>query len=393
MKTSHQTFILEMVKHGDKELAWQKANPGNKGGNSARKAADRLLRRHPEMTAEIEEAVATIRHQAYTEAYKLYTEQQRTPLLSMMQRREILARIARGEVKVCRYARSGDRYIMLFEDPRPRDMMQAMQIDAKFEEACNRMRNINDPVLSQFNIYIDGRPCDDPAAPINTDLPPGIVMLPRKAKKMLQEATGETTENGNLPATLSHQDLENIKKDSFPVIREGGTNAVSDGRVDSREKLPQENPTQNGNPPATLGTQYTSPHPGVPIAIEIGGLLAQEKNTENGNPPATLGTQYTSPHPGDLGVTPVSPDSPLYHIYLNILEKRKLAEEDILHATWYSQHKRAEAAAPPPHILTDEEIAEMDRALAEERSRKLGQPQYSTFGKMYFPEKDTRGLL
>jgi hypothetical protein len=187
MKTSHQTFILEMVKHGDKELAWQKANPGNKGGNSARKAADRLLRRHPEMAAEIEEAVATIRHRAYKEAYRLYTEEQRTPLLSMMQRREILARIARGEVKVCRYVKNGDRYIMLFEDPRPRDMMQAMQIDAKFEEACNRMRNFNDPVLSQFNIYIDGRPCDDPAAPINTDLPPGIVMLPRKAKKILKE--------------------------------------------------------------------------------------------------------------------------------------------------------------------------------------------------------------
>ena len=187
MNQSHQTFILEMVKHGDKELAWQKANPGNKGGNSARKAADRLLRRHPEMAAEIEEAVATIRHQAYTEAYWLYTEQQKTPLLSMMNRREILARIARCEVKVCRYVKDGDRFRMLFEDPRPHDMMLAMQIDAKFEEACNRMRNISDPVLSQFNIYIDGRPCDNPAAPVNTDLPPGIVMLPRKAKK---NATG-----------------------------------------------------------------------------------------------------------------------------------------------------------------------------------------------------------
>ena len=75
-----------------------------------------------------------------------------------------------------------------------------MQIDAKFEEACNRMRNINDPILSQFNIYIDGRPCDDPAAPINTDLPPGIVMLPRKAKKILKGATANNGET-NLPCT------------------------------------------------------------------------------------------------------------------------------------------------------------------------------------------------
>ncbi len=187
MNQRHQTFILEMVKHGDKELAWQKANPGNKGGDSARKAADRLLRRHPEMAAEIEDAVATIRHQAYTEAYRLYTEEQRTPLLSMMKRREVLARIALCEVKVCRYVKDGDSYRMLFEDPRPRDMIRAIETDAKLEEACNRTRNFTDPVLSQFNIYIDGRPCDDPAAPINTDLPPGIVMLPRKAKKLNPE--------------------------------------------------------------------------------------------------------------------------------------------------------------------------------------------------------------
>jgi hypothetical protein len=354
MKTSHQTFLLEMVKHGDKELAWQKANPGNKGGNSARKAADRLLRRHPEMAAEIEEAVATIRHQAYKEAYKLYTEEQRTPLLSMMQRREILARIARGEVKVCRYVKDGDRFRMLFEDPRPRDMIRAIETDAKMEEACNRARNFTDPVLSQFNIYIDGRPCDDPAAPVNTDLPPGIVMLPRKAKKMLQEATAENTENGN-PSLV---------------------------------------PNSGGG--ATPGTHNTSPRQEVPIAIGIGVSLAQEKNpAENGNLQATLGTHNTSPLQElpitiGIGVNPISPQSPLYHTYQNILEKRKLAEEDILHATWYSQHKRAEAEAPPPHILTDEEIAEMDRALAEERSRTLGQPQYSTFGKMYFPEKDTR---
>jgi len=199
--------------------------------------------------------------------------------------------------------------------------------------------------------------------------------------------------------------------------------------------------TENGNPPATLDTHNTSPHPGVPIAIGIGVKLAQENSTKNGNPPATLsptsypnpfgseelspapdkfgsggdparagtgvghsrGTQNTSPHPGDLGVysrgtentglDPVSPHSPLYQTYQYILEKRKLAEEDILHASWYSQQKRAEAEAPPPHILTDEEIAEMNRTLAEERSRTLAQPQYSTFGKIYFPEKDTRCSL
>ncbi|MBW7912391.1 MAG: hypothetical protein H3C54_01505 [Taibaiella sp.] len=388
------------------------------------------------------------------------------------------------------------------------------------------MRNFNDPVLSQFNIYIDGRPCDDPAAPVNTDLPPGIVMLPRKAKKMLQEpsasgseelspagggvtpvtgvghsrgtentnptlekstqngnppatlgaaalspaaclprpfrgpdcfgsslsqpkvgrgdparlsrairdaGTGvehsrrtentnppleKNTENGNPPATLSHQDRE---KKETPLLFLGGENGEMptgmshSGEVDSRRTLPQENSTQNGNPPATLGTQYTSPAQEknplengntslVPNSVG-GATLSSETTLSNATYPDPFGGDSLSPAGG--GVTPVtgvghsrgtentrldpvSPNSPLYHTYLHILEKRKLAEEDILHATWYSQHKRAEAEAPPPHIYTDEEIAEMDRALAEERSRTLGQPQYNTFGKMYFPEKDTR---
>ncbi|HEY9178545.1 MAG TPA: hypothetical protein VIN07_12680, partial [Flavipsychrobacter sp.] len=90
---------------------------------------------------------------------------------------------------------------------------------------------------------------------------------------------------------------------------------------------------------------------------------------------------------------PIHPQSPLYPNYLNVLEQRKLREEDLLHASIYSQHKRAEAEAPPPHVLTNEEIAEMERALAREQRHTLAQPHYCTFGKMYFPEKDTRCSL
>jgi len=37
MKPNHQTFIIEMMKHGDKALAYTKAYPNSKGGETARK--------------------------------------------------------------------------------------------------------------------------------------------------------------------------------------------------------------------------------------------------------------------------------------------------------------------------------------------------------------------
>ncbi len=182
MKHQHQTFVLQMIKHGDKIQAYHAAYPKCANDETARKSADRLLRHHPKVAAEIEESTAYIRQRAYTEAYQQHIAQQKTPLLSMMKRREILAQIATCEMKVTRFVKNGDRYRMLFEDPRPRDIMKAIELDAKLEDACNHLRNCNDPVLSQFNIYIDGRPCDQPHLPPDPNLPPASICSPAEEK-------------------------------------------------------------------------------------------------------------------------------------------------------------------------------------------------------------------
>ncbi|MBW7912497.1 MAG: hypothetical protein H3C54_02050, partial [Taibaiella sp.] len=107
--------------------------------------------------------------------------------------------------------------------------------------------------------------------------------------------------------------------------------------------------------------------------VRAGGeLLAPEKSLieEQGNNPEhlTYELHHTSPPSGDLGVN-LAP------------------EKDLMSASFYEQEKQAEADAPPPHILTDEEVrqfhAEADREL-EEKKKQPQQP-YNTFGKMYFP--------
>jgi hypothetical protein len=410
MKHNHKTFIIEMIKHGDKTLAYQKAYPNCTDDESARKSAERLLRHHPDIAEEIEEATAQIRHQAYTDAYRLYTEQQKTKLLSIMDKREILARIAKCEIKVCRYIKDGDRYRMLFEDPHPREIMRAIEADGRIEDRCNRARNLADPKLSQFNVYIDGRPCDDPTAPVNPDLPPGIFMLPRTRKKLTQEQGNKTEQT--------------TKKGSFPVFREGGTNEESDGRVDSR-RLPAPEQTlteEHGN----KTEQTTSPQQGVPIAIGIGVPLAPEKSSieEQGNKmeqstlsPAGGGVRFAdgggilAPEKNpteeqgnkreqtteislplrlsDSAVKNLNTlqSSPLYPQYLALYQKRKLQAEDLMCASFYSQNKAAEASAPPPHILTEEEVRKLhaDADNKKEQNKKQPQQPYNTFGKMYFP--------
>lgn len=192
MKTEHQSFIIEMIKHGDKVKAYQKVYP-NAGDYSARKSAERLMR-IPEVAAELSEAMLSIQERAYTEAYQTCLEQQRTQLLSIMKKREILTQLATCQMKVGRYIKDEDGYRMVYEDPRPRDIIRAIEVDTRLEEACNRARNRMDPHLSQFDVYIDGRPCDNPNATPDPAIPQGLVMLPKKQDKEPQEEPQEEAE-------------------------------------------------------------------------------------------------------------------------------------------------------------------------------------------------------
>lgn len=386
MKHQHQTFILGMIKHGDKIQAYRAAYPKCTSDETARKSAERLLLHHPAIAAEIAESTAYIRQQAYTEAYQQHVAQQKTPLLSMMKRREILAQIATCEMKVTRFVKNGDRYIMLFEDPRPRDIMQAMQLDAKFEDACNRMRNITDPNLSQFNIYIDGRPCDQPHLPPDPNLPPGIYMLPRRRKNQIEKP-------GIISEHLSRQGVEN---EETPLLGGVGVGSLAQEKIQIEEpgiisEQKQETPLPacpdhfgrgSGVGLLTSGKIQTK-EPGIkteqntfthsfPACPDNFGVLRElrsnhDNNTEDINNVVTSSTNAVSDGRVDKGSTQAEP------------------RPDPLAASFYKQDRQTLESAPPPHILTPEEVKARDDEYAKQH--KDTPPQPSTFGKMYFKEK------
>ncbi len=433
MKPQHQIFIIKMIKYGDKVQAYRAAYPKCTNDETARKSAERILRHHPEVAAEIEEATAYMRQRTYAEAYRDHVERQKTPLLSMMKRREILAQIATCQMKVGRFVKDGGRYIMLFEDPRPRDIMQAIQTDAKMEDACNRMRNYNDPFFSQFYIYIDGRPCDQPHLPPDPNLPPGIYMLPRRRKNKIEKSginRGTSSmpqiENQN-PGIISEQkqetplpggvgvgllaseknQIENSGIISEHLSRQGGENNHTSphpgdlGVLLAQEKIQPENPgiktehLSRGEitlSPATCPDSFgsaLSPAGGGVSSADRGGTLEPGKiQIEN---PGIISEQnnHTSPHPGDLGV-PLAPEQNTQHCPPPVRTAWPGGPggdrgPDPLAASFYKQEQQARASAPPPHILTPEEVKELDEEYARKRrNEKPVKP--STFGKMYFKE-------
>lgn len=382
MKQAHQTFIIEMIKHGDKTLAYQKAYPKCIDSESARKSAERLLRHHPEVAAEIEEATTHIRHRAYAEAYRLHTEQQKVPLLSILKKREILTQLATCEMKVGRYVKDGDTYKLIFEDPRPRDIIKAIEVDTRLEEMCNRARNITDPQLSQFNIYIDGRPCDDPTAPVNPDLPPGLIMLPRTRKKLIEE-------QGNIS---EHSCLEDTH-DTSPLQGDLGVQLAQEQNPTEEQGIkPEQN--QEATLPTLRGTKQSGGENGdTPTGVSHSGevdsrrTLASEKNPDE--EPGIILEQTNLQHLSPEFIPPLAggESEGLAQQYLALLEKRQLRATDLLGASLYKQDKAAEAAAPPPKIFTEEEVRELHAGAdrREEEKKKPRQQPYSTFGKMYFP--------
>jgi len=203
LNARHLLFINEMIRHGDKLKAYAAAYPDAKG-EALRKAAERLMK-NPIIAQQIDEVRAQVRHEAYTAAYAACMEEMKTELLSMQKKRAILAQLATCEMKVGRYVKYNGDYIMVYEDPRPRDIIRAIELDTKLEEACNTARRTEDRELSRYDIYIDRRPCDNPDAPVNPAIPMGLVMLPKK--KVPKEKSKNPEQNGTNLSAINKKDI------------------------------------------------------------------------------------------------------------------------------------------------------------------------------------------
>lgn len=128
MKPAHQTFLLEMLSHGDKLRAYQTAYP-TASGEAMRTAANRLLR-YPA----IAEKLAEVQHRAEAQLQQHIqqaAEKEAAQMVSLHEKRLILARMIRGQWKQVKHIKLKDTLQAVENDITPSALLRAIELDCK----------------------------------------------------------------------------------------------------------------------------------------------------------------------------------------------------------------------------------------------------------------------
>ncbi|MBZ0099293.1 MAG: hypothetical protein K8F30_09420, partial [Taibaiella sp.] len=195
-----------------------------------------------------------------------------------------------------------------------------------------------------------------------------------------------TRETGNIPETSANKTNENLHEISLPDIYPAtGGRGIGGQSTQETGNIPETsaNKTNETHHKMCLPDIYPAACPDN-FGRGIGGKTIDTLR-EVSIAVSAIGGQSTQDL--SLSTLSISQSSPLYPQYLALLEKRELYAQDPLYDSFCKQARRAEESAPPPHIYTDEEVKAIEAEYAGRHN--ASPPRYSTFGKMFFPEKNT----
>lgn len=130
LKRSWQIFINEVIQHGDKIRAYKAAYPSCKTDGSAKTNATRLLK-NATICEMISKGAAKASDIANCIAIQAAGEQEAVVLLTAIEKRSILSKIARGEFKVQEHILLKDKAIAYLRDPNANEVAKAIEIDNK----------------------------------------------------------------------------------------------------------------------------------------------------------------------------------------------------------------------------------------------------------------------
>lgn len=131
MKKQWQVFINEMIKHGDKVRAYKNAYPNAKSDNAAQVNAIRLLKNDNILSA-IKAGSAEASKIASKAAIHQAAKKETSNLLSAIEKRTILAKIARGDAQIMENAVTKDGEIITFyRTPNSNEIIKAIESDNK----------------------------------------------------------------------------------------------------------------------------------------------------------------------------------------------------------------------------------------------------------------------
>lgn len=137
MKNTYQTFVNELLEHGDKFRAYKAAYP-NASGESLRVATNRLLQR-PEIQELLSDAGKAARAKALVSFEENVSAELQDQFTSIQEKRRILHLMITGQWKTKRYIKLKDRIEEVEEDISPHALLRAIELDAKLEEWQRRL--------------------------------------------------------------------------------------------------------------------------------------------------------------------------------------------------------------------------------------------------------------
>ncbi|MBL7684109.1 MAG: terminase small subunit [Flavipsychrobacter sp.] len=136
MKPQHEIFVREMIRHGNRSLAYKAAYPDAKD-EALRTAAARLLAK-PHIQQAIDAVMQPLREKAIAELEQQATERVKEEICSLQQRREVLAKIILGRMQVKKHIRLKDTIHEVYDDVSPAAVIRAIDLDSKL--AANKYK-------------------------------------------------------------------------------------------------------------------------------------------------------------------------------------------------------------------------------------------------------------
>lgn len=126
MSPKQQKFVIEYLKTGKKELAYERAYPNAKG-RSLTVGADRLLKKE-----QVQEAIAIVRMRMRAETEFEIKDIISNTLMSVKEKRAILAQIARGDLTVETINKHSRHWLDTYHrEPTQRERILAIKLDCE----------------------------------------------------------------------------------------------------------------------------------------------------------------------------------------------------------------------------------------------------------------------
>ncbi len=210
MKPAHQTFLIEMLSHGDKLRAYQAAYP-TASGEAMRTAANRLLR-HPAIAGKL----AEVHHRAEArlqQHIQQAAEKEAAQMVSLHEKRLILARMIRGQWKQVKHIKLKDTLHAVENDITPSALLRAIELDCKL--AAGKYKEPAPPVAKPKPVIAPTLPAaaqvqvipsaPPPSVETPAKLPPAAAAPPERPVLDYLPAHAVQVYNSDAPATTATQ--------------------------------------------------------------------------------------------------------------------------------------------------------------------------------------------